>query len=145
LNIGVKNGPASHGIIDVDLDRPEAIIAANHILPFTSWVAGRKSSPRSHRWFKCIPTPATTQYKDVDGQMLVELRAGGTQTICPPSTHESGEDCIWHEMNCDPTSINGNELERLVSRVAAATIIARHWPDQGSRHQCSMALAGGLL
>jgi len=41
--------------------------------------------------------------------------------------------------------MDGRELLGHVKRLAAATILARHWPDQGSRHRASLALAGGLL
>jgi len=51
LNIGLLNGAPSGGLIDVDLDCPEAVAAGSHFLPVTRWVSGRPSAPRSHRWY----------------------------------------------------------------------------------------------
>ena len=34
----------------------------------------------------------------------------------------------------EPAEIDGDELLRAVQRVAVATLLARHWPVEGSRH-----------
>src|SRR5262245_45214226 len=62
----------------------------------------------------------------------------------PASTHPSGER-IQFERNGDPAEIAGESLERAVSLLAAAALLARVWPDRGSRHHAALALAGGLL
>src|ERR1700756_5753557 len=38
-------------LLDVDIDCPEARIAAEHFLPDTGMVQGRDGNPRSHRYF----------------------------------------------------------------------------------------------
>ena len=145
-NIGVRNGQASGGLIDVDLDVPQAVDIANKFLPLTQWVSGRESSPRSHRWFKVQATIATEQFKDIDGSMILEIRSDGTQTVLPPSAHsDTGERVIWFERNGQPTEVEAQRLQLDVRRVAAATVISRHWPAKGSRHDAALALAGGLL
>ena len=48
-NIGVLNGAPSGDRLDVDLDCPQAMLAAPLLLPPTGWVFGRKSAPSSHR------------------------------------------------------------------------------------------------
>ena len=48
-NIGLILGEASDGLIDVDLDVPEAASVAKHFLPTTAPVSGRMSKPASHR------------------------------------------------------------------------------------------------
>ena len=49
-NIGVVLGPASGGLVDIDLDCDEALLAASSFLPQTNAIFGRKSSQKSH-WF----------------------------------------------------------------------------------------------
>src|SRR5262249_2900791 len=84
-------------------------------------------------------------FKDVDDSMLVELRGTGSQTVYPPSLHEeSGERITWHCFT-EPASVQLADLCRAVGEVAACALLARHWPNKGSRHEAAMALAGGLL
>jgi hypothetical protein len=37
-----------------------------------------------------------------------------------------------------------DELRKAVDEVAAAALLARHWPDKGSRDKAAVALSGGL-
>jgi hypothetical protein len=89
-NIGLLLGEASSGLVDVDLDAQEAIAAADAFLPKTSLVHGRRSKPRSHRWYKLDAAPKPKKFQDTDGTCLVELRSTGQQTVVPPSTHPTG-------------------------------------------------------
>ena len=79
--------------------------------------------------------------------MLVELRIGAgdkaAQTLAPPSTHPSGETIEWDEAG-EPKQIRGDILKKRVARLAAATLLVRHYPGQGSRHQCALVLGGVL-
>ena len=143
-NVGVLLGEPSGNLVDIDLDAPEAAGLADALLPPTDFIFGRKSKPRSHRFYRTTETRKTKQFKAPDGTMLVELRATGGQTVVPPSIHPSGER-VEFDCNGGPVSIAGQDLERAVSRLAAATLLARSWPKQGSRHQAALALAGGLL
>src|SRR5262249_37874613 len=116
------------------------------LLPPTGWISGRESAAYSHWWYSAEGAiEKTTQYKDVDGAMLVELRSTGGQTVVPPSVHHSGESVIWHQRDGQPAVITAGELQQAVAAVAAAAILARHWPAEGNRHNAALALAGGLL
>jgi hypothetical protein len=144
LNVGLLT---VNGLLDVDLDVPEAALAANVLLPETSMVCGRRSHPMSHRFFACHAEAdvATERFKDLDRKTLVELRGRGSMTIAPPSLHrESGEKIVWHEQG-QPSPVVPEGLREDVALVAAATLLARHWPHQGGRHEAYLALAGGLL
>jgi hypothetical protein len=75
--------------------------------------------------------------------MIVELRTNG-QTVVPPSINlRTGELVTW-DSGGEAATVDGHELASAVSRVAAAALLARHWPN-GSRHFASLALAGMLL
>lgn len=144
-NRGLILGEPSGGLIDVDLDCDEAVQLASEFLPPTKRRHGRKGKPESHRWYVSAEGKAKTrQFRDVDGSMLVELRGTGAQTVVPPSVHPSGEQLIWHE-NEHPTRIKYEELLASVARLAAAALLARHWPATGGRHDAALALAGALL
>src|ERR1700687_1523370 len=144
-NIGILLGEPSNGRIDVDLDCPQAIFLAPHFLPETKRIHGRKSRPNSHFWFRATPTPASKKFCDVDGgDCLVELRSTGQQTIVPPSIHPSGERIRWYSHG-SMGRVGNDEIVSAVERLAAATLIARHWPRPGTRHDTSLALTGMLL
>jgi hypothetical protein len=143
MNVGAKCGEPSGWRVDVDLDVPEAARAADALLPDTGLVQGRTGKPRSHRWFICKNAPSKT-YKDLDGTMLLELRATG-QTMIPPSIHPSGEEIRWEHQRT-PLTIEADGHEGLVAAVdsvAIAVLLGQHWPA-GSRHMAAGAVAGFL-
>jgi putative DNA primase/helicase len=143
-NVGLLLGKPSRGLVDVDLDVPEAAAVADLLLPRTAMVHGRKSKPRSHRYYRIGNPPAPAKFTDVDGSCLLEIRSTGQQTIVPPSVHPSGERIRWVEEG-SPKKLKAEELISRVKIVAASTILARHYPEQGTRHQVVLALAGMLL
>jgi hypothetical protein len=127
----------------VDLDAPESIELAPEFLPETDRRHGRRSKRESHRWYiSADGTAKTVQFKD--GESLVELRGTGVQTVVPPSVHPSGERLVWHAKG-DPATVEYADLKAAVSRLAAAALLARHWPRPGSRNDAALALAGTLL
>ncbi len=142
LNIGVHLGKNGNNRLDVDCDCPEAIQLAPAFLPRTNFVHGRPSRPRSHFWYVGDPVPEHKKF-EVNGESLLELRAVG-QTVVPPSIHPSGEQLAWDEADGTPPTIPGDMLSRAVRELAAATLVARHYPREGSRHEFSLALAGFL-
>lgn len=156
-NVGLLLGSASGGLVDIDLDAPEAQAVAGVLLPATPAMFGRAGKPRSHRLYVCADTPQTVQFRAPDGTTLVELRADGCQTIAPPSVHPSGELVAWAVLQeCagraqgpgvtlpEPARVPGDVLARAVRRLAAAALLARAWPGRGSRHEAALALAGAL-
>lgn len=143
-NVGVILGEPSGGLVDVDLDSPEAVRLADEFLPNTAGIFGRAGKPGSHRLYVCEPIPRVTQFRDVDGTMIVELRGTGGQTIFPGSLHPNGEPIEWVG-DGKPKPIDLDILDEAVRRLAAAVILARHWPKIGARHNAALALAGGLI
>ncbi|MBI4585498.1 MAG: AAA family ATPase [Planctomycetes bacterium] len=143
-NIGILLGEPSCGLVDVDIDAATAIAAAELLLPPTGLIHGRPGKPRSHYWFCCDPIPPAAKYQDLEGAVLVELRSNGQQTVVPPSAHPSGEAITWHSYG-EPIRLDGAALADHVARLAAATLLAKAWPRQGSRHEAALALAGALL
>ena len=74
---------------------------------------------------------------------MVEYRANGSQTMFPPSTHPSGE-AVSFSKDDEPTKIDRDALVRSVSRLAAASLLAKHW-SEGRRHDMALAVSGTLL
>ncbi|HJZ55433.1 MAG TPA: bifunctional DNA primase/polymerase [Gemmataceae bacterium] len=156
-NIGLLLGAASHGLVDVDLDSPEAIRAAPLLLPPTGMVTGRESAPTSHWWYVVTddpPAKASTEFNDPtpgreDG-LVLELRSSGGQTITPPSVypaepdkdHPNPERCVWHRHD-EPDRIAITELLAAVGAVAAAALLGRYWTRRRNAMAC--ALSGGLI
>jgi hypothetical protein len=142
-NIGLILGEPSGGLVDMDLDAREAIRIAGRFLPPTL-TSGRASSPHSHWWY-IAPGARTTKFKDVDGTVLAELRSTGTQTLVAPSVHPSGERVEWHDAGLKPARVEAKGLVSQVRELASATLIARHLPPVGGRHDYALALSGFLL
>jgi putative DNA primase/helicase len=150
-NVGVLLGEP-YGAADMDLDTSEAIAAAALLAPKTGMVFGRASKPASHRFYRADPPVRSRQYVDpTDETCLVELRClklddtVGYQTVVPGSVHKDTGEPIRFEPGFDrePANVAAEELERAVGRIAAAALLARHWPERG-RHSCELALAGVL-
>jgi DNA polymerase I-like protein with 3'-5' exonuclease and polymerase domains len=154
-NVGLLLGEASGGLIDVDLDSPQAVAAALHLLPPTGMKWGRPGL-RSH-WGYVVDNPprkAAEEFKDPTGAPLLELRSTDGQTVVPPSvlpekvnteTHEverPAGPCVWHEHG-EAARLPIAELTAAVKALAAAALLARHWKHK--RHDLAMALSGGLL
>lgn len=148
-NIGVLLGEPSGGLVDVDLDSPEALRLASVFLPPTWSRFGRASKLASH-WEYLVTTGVETErFADPDPPtddkgMLVEIRSTGAQTIFPGSVHEGGESIEWDE-DGELARGDGATLRRAVAELAVACLLARHWPAQGRRHDAALAAAGLLV
>jgi hypothetical protein len=136
-------GEASGGLIDVDLDSSTCRALAGAFLPATGLKSGRESSRKSHWWYVCEGME-TTKFKAPAGAMLVEIRSSGCQTVVHPSIHPSGEQYIWEDDE-QPAIVKPSVLLHCVQMLAAATLLGSKWPQQGSRHDVAMAVAGMLL
>lgn len=144
MNVGVLLGEVSDHLVDVDLDDPVACHLAPHYLPLTGLVFGRAGKPRSHYLYRASGVksrPYATGEVVAGKQPAVELRASG-QTMFPGSVHPSGELVEWAAHTSAP-EVPAATLTLAVRRLAAATIIARHWVD-GQRDHLAFALAGLL-
>lgn len=155
LLLGTPEGEQS-GLVDLDLDCPEALSLADQLLPTTDYVSGRKSNPASHRFYRATaPYPTTEKFKDpfwVPGseehETLVELRGTkndggvGYWALVFPSLHESGEQIQFARDN-GPELVDAAELRNAVPRLAAASLLLRHWPE-ANPYETRIALAGML-
>jgi AAA domain/Bifunctional DNA primase/polymerase, N-terminal len=142
-NIGILTGVRSGGLKDIDVDCLEAL-TLTHYLPVTTLRWGRLSKPLSHHLYRVRGSLENKSFQDpLDGKMLIELRGDGQMTVAPPSTHESGEK-VEYEMNGEPVEVDADDLSWSVSCIAAASLVARHWPEP-STQEVAMALAGMLL
>lgn len=155
--VGLLLGEPSGGLVDVDLDHPKAVRMRDHFLPPTAMQTGRPSRPHSHRWYIATPfhdgeserLPATRRYKMTHGEVSVELRSTGSQTVIPPSVHPDVEPYHWEGEpfgGADgPTVVNGQVLATQVALLGLSAVLLEVWPQSGSRHDAYLALAGGLL
>lgn len=152
VNIGVLLGKPSGGLIDVDLDAGEALALAPRFLPATPCRFGRQRKPESHWLYVAEPMVITEKFPGVetrtkgddDKAMIVELRSTGAQTIFPGSVHPSGE-VVEFVGEGEPALVEGEALRLAVVHLAAASLLARHWPAHGARHEAALATAGFLL
>jgi hypothetical protein len=171
VNLGILCGEPSGWLVDVDCDAWEAMALAPELLAPSRMVHGHgdetkaRSKPRSHYWFRSQGV-ATKKYQfpgmNAAGArppkltMIVELRSTGCQTIVPPSVHTSGETLYWDNLwgpdelssqfdRLSPAEIASADLERAVAKLAAAALLAQHWPGTGSRDDAAMALCGMLV
>lgn len=148
-NVGILLGEPSGGLVDVDIDH-EAALRLAHRLPATDRVHGRTKKPNSHHWYQATgKLPTTTRFRDpVTGETLIELRSSGGQTVVPPSVYllGDGKDHLVWAKDGEPAAIDGTELLHRVAKVAAAAVLAKHYPSTpGSRHDIALALSGLLL
>jgi hypothetical protein len=81
----------------------------------------------------------------VNGEVLVEVRSTGAQTLVAPSVHPSGERVVWHDTDPEICETEAGELLRQVRELATTALIARHIPPAGGRHDFALAVAGFLL
>jgi len=137
-------GRRSRNLVDIDLDDYRARLLAPEILPQTGMVHGRESARGSHRWYRAAFARPECFRDPTDRAVLVEIRADRQQTVIPPSLHPCGEPLEW-EADEEPAAVDASLLRRATARVAAGSLLARHWPALGSRHNAAMALAGTLI
>ncbi|AWM36961.1 DNA polymerase I, thermostable [Gemmata obscuriglobus] len=155
-NVGVKLGPNSAGLADVDLDCGEAAVAGPHLLPATNSAFGR-GGETTHRLYAVTDRTAAfakllDPVRSGDRATIVELRwpewdeAEGRfkhlQTVFPPSLHASGEGLEWARAG-EPAAVAGAELAAAVRHVGAAVLLARYARPQ-ERHALVLLVANLL-
>lgn len=148
-NVGLILGERSNGVVDVDLDCPEAM-AATVFLPQGNTRFGRDKTASTHYLYRS-ENGSTVQFADPvradkkeEDTMIVELRSTGCQTMIPPSVHpDTGKQLQWQQMG-ELVVVSPEALEKTVGKVAAASLLARYWPRKGSRHFTAMHLSGAL-
>jgi hypothetical protein len=92
--IGVIGGPASRGLIAIDIDSTDADIAAAVLaaLPATDV---RKIGVRGETLFYHGPGIEQSRSWYINGKCIVELIGPGRQTVLPPTLHPDGVPYRW--------------------------------------------------
>ena len=143
-NVGILLGN-EFGVVDIDLDCPEAAAVARYLLPQDTAIFGRKGSPRSHYLYSCGNAGEGLRMKDGAGKVTVELRSqpGGKacQTVMPGSIHPSGEPIVWWTQQ-EPLEVSFERLSQLVEDIHGAALLLRGYPAEGSRHDFWLATGG---
>lgn len=150
-NLALLLGEPSGGLVDLDLDWPEAGPIAAALVP-DSWRFGR-GVPFKLRHILLRSPGAVSATFDVPaklngarkGRRILEVLATGKKVTCPPSVHPSGEAIEWETSphGSPVAEVSADELRRLAGRIAGAALLCRHWGEfDGSRHELTAALAG---
>lgn len=143
-NVGLVNGEASGNLVAVDIDVPEALKISDEFLPNTLR-SGRESTPSAHAWYVAHGAK-TPLYQDTNATVLLEIRSDGCQTLVEPSRHPGGEHYHWERNGVqEPAEVSAGELKRCCTELATATVIARHMPEVGGRHEYAKAVIGFLM
>ena len=158
-NVGLRFGPQSGGLVDVDLDYATARSLAggpafglNDLVEF-----GRASQPtgcRGHRLAIVADGPNTSRVfgirsKDASkllkdrglGLTIVEIRASnGSQTAVPPSIirqpGKTPDRLVWTDPRAKIPHLSWDELNRRVGRLAFAALAAAIYPDDDRESFC---------
>jgi hypothetical protein len=150
--LGVQGGPLSHGnrpghaLVIIDLDSDEAVRQADGYLPATPMADGRRSKPRSHRFFLVpldsipvwgrsaaaqaapaavaatgCPGPFTKSFRDRQTfREIIKFIGTGGMAVVPPSIHPSGEARAWDAGRPgDPSVVTFLDLWDAVGQLAS--------------------------
>ena len=156
-NIGIRLGPDSQDLADVDLDCPEAVVVGPHLLPATDSAFGR-GGPVTHALYT-VPARDAAYLKlqdpvlSGDRATIVELRwpewdedekaFKNLQTVFPPSLHHTGGTVTWLRDGA-PAEVAGADLVAAVHHIGAAVLIARYVKSK-ERHALVLLLANLLV
>ena len=152
-NLGLRLGPDHDGLVDFDLDWPEARRLGGLLLDrFARF--GREGARGSHYLLRGSDAVASKKFdmpelKGVQGLpdehavCVLEVRASG-HTMAPPSIHPSGEAVSW-ERDSALLEDTAKGIYQRAGLLAFLSVAARFYPAQGSRDDFCMALAGALL
>jgi hypothetical protein len=166
-NVGVKFGPASGGLVDIDLDYPTAralagcpVFGLNHLAEF-----GRSSQPAGKRGHRLVTVPdgpdqsrvfgirskeASALLKERGlGLTIVEIRGShGSQTAVPPSVVRQADNkpdpLVWTDRGANIPAMPWAVLNRRVGRLAFAALAASIYPADNRLEFC-IAVYGALL
>jgi hypothetical protein len=148
-NVGILLGADHGGAVDVDLDCAESLVVASAFLPPTGLITGREARPYSHRWYVCPDAGPLEVFKFRKGANIVELRsreAGdqkGSQTVVF-GRHPDKDGYAWHSWG-EPAVVPYAQLLECCRDIAIASVLLRHYPHEGSRHDFALAVSGWLL
>lgn len=152
VGIAIKAGATFGGLIDIDLDCPEAVQLAPRFLPQTQCVFGRPGNPASHYLYHVDHPDSikkTTFHNPGGGKPIVEILADGQISTVPPTVKAKLDPSEKVSFEIGKAGLPSDEhytaLLTAVRRLAAASVILRLYPTKGSRHDAAVALSGALL
>ncbi len=91
-NVALMLGPVSGVVaLDLDTDKPEIMAVIESLLPESP--VEKKGSKGYTRFFKY--TGQQTEMLKYNGQVILEVLAGGKKTTLPPSLHPNGSNYVW--------------------------------------------------
>jgi hypothetical protein len=126
------------GLTDLDLDSTEAQYAVPAFLDIGTLAVGRGGTIARYLYEGAAENRT---YKDLNGDVLLEVRHAGKQTMWAGSTHPDTGETIEVMRDVHPLPMPHEEA---ICKAATSALIARHLPD-GGRHDLAMAYAGFLL
>jgi len=148
--VGIQAGECSGWLCAVDLDQQLARELAPEFLPDTL-TSGKEKEPLPSHYVYISEGAGFRKIADVEQQTIIDLKASsdgrGHQFVVAPSVHETKGRYVWTG-GFDPTRITRiscEELDRRIGRLAAAVLIAQHFPPHGGRHYYRHHVAGFLL
>ena len=142
---GHSTSPASIGLVIIHLNSEEARKQAPHFLPKTGLRLRCPGEDASLYVYACSSRPEAQTVKDpVANKTLLKLVNTYQQTLTPTSVNPGGE-VLEYERRGNPAQVTAEELVECFRRLAAATLLAAHWPAEGSRPDTVSALAGMLI
>ena len=156
-NIGIKLGPKSGNLVDIDLDWPEARRMAELPELFGGIVSfGREGHPHpGHRLLVCPDllsedaklykcAPKATEKANEGKICVMEVRAGGGYTVFPPSEHDAK--IIWCAGKAPEAipQMAWAEIRRRAKLCAFLAVALRHYPEEGGRDDYIMHIGGTL-
>lgn len=160
-NLARLNGRLSGNRVVVDLDDEVAMALADDYLLATGEESGHGVvSARCHRFYVCPDLGEFTKESFDDPEVQVANRGkkkseqqrarlidlmGCNHVMIEPSFHESGERYAWVKLEA-PREVGLQELQRCTKELAAAVLLAKHFPAPGGGyHDAGMAVVGMLV
>jgi hypothetical protein len=126
------------GMVDVVMDSPEAQYTVPALLDSKTLAVGRGGKIRHYLHEGTTPNRTFT---DLTGEVLLEIRHKGKQTMWAGSIHPDTGESIEVMRDVRPLPLPDEEN---IYKAATSALIARHLPV-GGRHELAMAYAGFLL
>jgi hypothetical protein len=123
--IGVIGGPASHGLIAIDIDSTDADIATAVLAALPSTDV-RKIGMRGETLFYYGPGIEQSRSWYINGKCIVELIGPGRQTVLPPTLHPDGVPYRWSGSE-SLEDLEPHELPALPGDIADRITDALEW------------------
>lgn len=138
VNIAIRVGRQSSGLVDADLDCEEAIELAPLYLPPTGARFGRASKPLSHWLYIAVGATFENFIDPIAQETMLELRADGRDggahiTLVPPSIADN-ERREWHGEAIEPAVVDHRPLRICMARLAIGCLTMRYVSKYAARH-----------